>query len=363
MWVRRVLAHAGAAEEPAAGPAAGGRGGTASASTSPQRSACPVVLALGLPPVLPIGSMGPRQTSEKGSAVGRESPSRASRPRWLDGPPLFVAAVAKASQLFTIGGGGAMLNVLASLGGLLPDDGERLYDVAWDARPRQMVVARSMPETAAQGKVPSWDVIRSKDMVPTALHLMQQSIATNADAVHNLDSLPEQKPAGEVPCDIGCPNDSVRMIERRGPHAPHRPEDMNHERGGPRALRRPVAMVATAGQAMPEHQSEEQPTERPRLAMPEAVAGDADDPDDADDSVGRPRHAMLRRLASRLEEEAAQEGTRRTPEMQAVVRAAVANAAASKDGKPLLAEARRIAQPQLRRIRRAPDEIDGAPSS
>ena len=81
-----------------------------------------------------------------------------------------------------------MLNVLASLGGLLPDDGERLYDVAWDARPRQMVVARSMPETAAQGKVPSWDVIRSKDMVPTALHLMQQSIATNADAVHNLDA-------------------------------------------------------------------------------------------------------------------------------------------------------------------------------
>jgi len=256
-----------------------------------------------------------------------------------------------------------MLNVLASLGGLLPDDGERLYDVAWDARPRQMVVARSMPETAAQGKVPSWDVIRSKDMVPTALHLMQQSIATNADAVHNLDSLPEQKPAGEVPCDIGCPNDSVRMIERRGPHAPHRPEDMNHQRGGPHALRRPVAMVATAGQAMPEHQSEQQPTERPRLAMPEAVAGDADDPDDADDSVGRPRHAMLRRLASRLEEEAAQEGTRRTPEMQAVVRAAVANAAASKDGKPLLAEARRIAQPQLRRIRRAPDEINGAPSS
>ena len=255
-----------------------------------------------------------------------------------------------------------MLNVLASLGGLLPDDGERLYDVAWDARPKQMVVARSMPETAAQA-TPSWDVIHSKDMAPTALHLMQQSIATNADAVHNLDSLPKQKPAGEVPCDIGCPNDSVRMIERRGPHAPHRPEDMNHERGGPHALRRPVAMVATAGQAMPEHQGEEQPTERPRLAMPEAVAGDADDPDDADDSVGRPRHAMLRRLASRLEEEAAQEGTRRTPEMQAVVRAAVANAAASKDGKPLLAEARRIAQPQLRRIRRAPDKIDGAPSS
>ena len=78
---------------------------------------------------------------------------------------------------------------------------------------------------------------------------------------------------------------------------------------------------------------------------------------------GRPRHAMLRRLASRLEEEAAQEGTRRTPETQAVVRAAVASAAASNDGKPLLAEARRIAQPQLQRIRRAPDEIDGAPSS
>lgn len=110
-----------------------------------------------------------------------------------------------------------MLNVLASLGGLLPDDGERLYDVAWDARPKQMVVARSMPETA-QGH--SWDVIHSKDMAPTALHIMQQSIATNADAVHNLDSLPKQKPAGEVPCDIGCPNDSVRMIERSGPHAP-----------------------------------------------------------------------------------------------------------------------------------------------
>ena len=247
-----------------------------------------------------------------------------------------------------------MLNVLASLGGLLPDDGERLYDVAWDARPKQMVVARSMPETAAQA-TPSWDVIHSKDMAPTALHLMQQSIATNADAVHNLDSLPKQKPAGEVLCDLGgCPNDSLGMVERHGPHA----------------LRRAVAMVATAGQAagaMPERQSEEQPTEeRPRLAMPEAAAGaagDADDPDDADDAVGRPRHAMLRRLASRLEEEAAQEGTRRTPETQAVVRAAVASAAASNDGKPLLAEARRIAQPQLQRIRRAPDEIDGAPSS
>ena len=244
---------------------------------------------------------------------------------------------------------------LASLGGLLPDDGERLYDVAWDAEPKHMIVARSMPETAAQGKVPSWDVTHSKEMAPTALHLMQQSIATNADdAVHNLVSLPKQKPAGEVLCDLGgCPNDSLGMVERRGPHA----------------LRRAVAMVATAGQAaaaMPERQSEEQPTERPRLAMPEAAAGaagDADDPDDADDAVGRPRHAMLRRLASRLEEEAAQEGTRRTPETQAVVRAAVASAAASNDGKPLLAEARRIAQPQLQRIRRAPDEIDGAPSS
>ena len=34
VWVRRVLAHAGSAEEPAAGPAAGGRGGTASSSTA-----------------------------------------------------------------------------------------------------------------------------------------------------------------------------------------------------------------------------------------------------------------------------------------------------------------------------------------
>ena len=61
---------------------------------------------------------------------------------------------------------------LASLGGLLPDDGERLYDVAWDAPAKQVVVARSMPETAAQGKVPSWDVTRSKEMAPTALHLI-----------------------------------------------------------------------------------------------------------------------------------------------------------------------------------------------
>lgn len=251
--------------------------------------------------------------------------------------------------------GSALMLCLASLGGLLPDDGERLYDVAWDAPAKQVVVARSMPETAAQGKVPSWDVTRSKEMAPTALHLMQQSIATNADAVH-IDPLPKQKPAGEVPCDLGCPNDSLGMVERRGPHT----------------LRRAVAMVATAGQAaaaaMPERQSEEQLTERPRLAMPEAAASaedDADDPDDADDraAVGRPRHAMLSRLASRLEEEAAQEGTRRTPETQAVVRAAVASAAASNNGKPLLTEARRIAQPQLQRIRRAPDEIDGAPSS
>ena len=253
----------------------------------------------------------------------------------------------------------ALMLCLASLGGLLPDDGERLYDVAWDAEPKQMIVARSMPETAALGKVPSWDVTRSKEMAPTALHLMQQSIATNADAVHNLDYLPKQRPADEVPCDLGgCPNDSLGMVERHGPHALHRA----------------VAMVATPGHAaaaaMPERQSEEKLTDsfaernRPRLPMPEAAAGaagDADDPDDADDAVDRPRHAMLRRLASRLEAETAQEGTRRTTAYESqVVRAAVASAAARKDGKPLLAEARRIAQPQLQRIRRAPDEIDGA---
>ena len=186
----------------------------------------------------------------------------------------------------------ALMLCLASLGGLLPDDRERLYDVAWDAEPKQMIVARSMPETAAQGKVPSWDVTHSKEMAPTALHLMQQSIATNADdAMHNLVSLPKQKPAGEVLCDLGgCPNDSLGMVERRGPHELHRAVAM-------------VAARSTVAAAMPERQSEEQLTGRPRLAMPEVAVGAAEDADGAGDevAVGRSRHALLRRLALRLE--------------------------------------------------------------
>ena len=280
----------------------------------------------------------------------------------------------------------AMLCLAASIGALLPDDGELPYDVAWDAQPKlphlgmpetvgaeqlpQMVVAQSMPE-AAWGKVPSWSIARTKEMEPTAPHLMQQTIATNADAAHDThDSLPctpgadgiasciksfsppnraaasdspdalddsplrgkhptkfiyafpgeldqseprdfgdvqggramnhalwglanpgKQRPANEVLCDLGgCPNDSLGMVERRGPHELHRAVAM-------------VAARSTVAAAMPERQSEEQLTGRPRLAMPEVAVGAAEDADGAGDevAVGRSRHALLRRLALRLE--------------------------------------------------------------
>jgi len=168
---------------------------------------------------------------------------------------------------------------------------------------------------------------------------MNHAVTDKVDRV-----LYKQRPANEVLCDLGgCPSDGQGMVEKAGPSA----------------LRRAVAMAAVdalpSGAApMPDRPGEEQPTGRQRPAMPEA--SDTDDAaGEARVVLGTSRRAMLRRLSVTLEQEAAREGIRSTPATQAAVQSAVARAVAAtergSDLTPLLDDARRLAQAQLRRWR------------
>ena len=103
VWVRRVLAHAGAAEEPAAGPAAGGRGGTASSSTvtpatrGARKASLSRRVGARFAPGPPGWLDGPQANFRKRECRRAREPAPLAR--WA--PVLFVAAVAKASQLFS----------------------------------------------------------------------------------------------------------------------------------------------------------------------------------------------------------------------------------------------------------------------